>query len=542
MVQLPIGIEDQLSGVVDLLEMKAYFNEGDSGETIRADAIPADMADLAASKRLELIEAIADVDDELGEIFLEDGEITADLLRAAIRRATIGLEFVPVFCGSAFKNKGVQPLLDGVVHYLPSPDEVTNTGLDLNDNEKPVELTSDPKAPLVALAFKLEESRFGQLTYMRIYQGTLEKASTIINSVNRKKVKVPRVVRMHSAEMEDIQEAPAGEIVAMFGVDCATGDTFTDGKTRIAMTSMFVPDAVISLSIAPEDRSAAQNFSKALGRFSKEDPTFRVSVDKDSGETIISGMGELHLFIYVERMKREYNVPCVTGQPQVQYREAITKRAEFNYTHKKQSGGAGQYGRVQGYIEPLAEDAEDPTAFEFVNHLVGNAIPPGFIPAVERGFKESSEKGPLLDMPVNGVRVVLQDGLAHAVDSSEMSFRLAAQGAFRQAFETAGAIITEPVMDVDIEAPVEFQGDVISGVNQRKGLITDTAGEDAYVRIKADVPLANMFGYSTVLRSSTQGKGEFSMEYREHRPVTRDVQEELISEHIKAKAAARKEK
>lgn len=534
-VHVPIGLEENHAGVVDLVRNEAVTFHGPNGNDIKIEPVPENMKALVAEKRRELIEAVAEVDDELGELFLMGEEPTTEQLKAAIRRATVAREFAPLFMGSAFKNKGVQLLLDGVVDYLPAPHEVSNVALDLNDEEKPVELAADPKAPLVGLAFKLEEGRFGQLTYLRIYQGTIAKGGSIVNTSTGKKLKVPRLVRMHSEEMEDVSEAKAGEIVALFGVDCKSGDTFTSGDVNLAMTSMKVPEPVMSLAVSPKSRAETANFSKALSRFQREDPTFKVRLDEESGQTIISGMGELHLDIYIERMKREYKCEVDVGEPRVNYRECITQRATFDYLHKKQSGGSGQYGRVVGYVEPLEEGNQDVV---FENGIIGNAISPGYILACDKGFKEAAQTGGLIGHPVEGIKIVLTDGASHAVDSSEMAFKLAALAAFRTVFEKAKPKILEPVMSVEITVPGEFQGTVIGNVNRRKGTIKDSTAEGDDVIISCDVPLKNMFGYSTELRSMTQGKGEFTMEYASHQPVTQDVQAELMAEYGKKRAAA----
>ncbi|XP_031113212.1 elongation factor G-2, mitochondrial [Ipomoea triloba] len=526
-VQVPIGLEDDFKGLIDLVHMKAYHFHGSSGEKVVTEDIPADMEAFVADKRRELIEAVSEVDEKLAESFLSDEPISNDDLEEAIRRATVAREFVPVFMGSAFKNKGVQPLLDGVLNYLPCPIEVGNYALDQNNSEEKVMLTGSPTGPLVALAFKLEEGRFGQLTYLRIYEGVIRKGDFMINVNTGKKIKVPRLVRMHSNEMEDIQEAHAGQIVAVFGVDCATGDTFTDGSVRYTMTSMNVPEPVMSLAVSPVSKDSGGQFSKALNRFQKEDPTFRVGLDPESGQTIISGMGELHLDIYVERIRREYKVEATVGKPRVNFRETITQRADFDYLHKKQSGGQGQYGRVTGYVEPLEPGSS--TKFEFDNIIVGQAIPSNFIPAIEKGFKEAANSGSLIGHPVENIRVVLTDGASHAVDSSELAFKLAAIYAFRQCYTAARPIILEPVMLVEIKVPTEFQGTVTGDINKRKGVIVgnDQEGDDSV--ITAHVPLNNMFGYSTSLRSMTQGKGEFTMEYKEHSSVSHDVQTQLVN-------------
>ncbi|MBX9769427.1 MAG: elongation factor G [Bdellovibrionales bacterium] len=537
-VQTPIGLEDKLEGLIDLVQMKAFYFKGDSGEEIIETAIPAEYADKAATLRQELISKLADLDDAIAEKFLNEQEPTLEEVKHAIRRSTIDLKLVPVFCGSAFKNKGVQLLLDGVSSYLPSPLEVTNEALDQSNNEAKVTLESTPDKPLVMLAFKLDDGRYGQLTYMRVYQGRVKKGDFIYNQVNQKKVKVPRLVRMHSADMEDVEDAMAGDIVALFGVDCSSGDTFTDGEVNYTLTSMHVPDAVISLSIAPKDKAGDANFSKALNKFTKEDPTFRVHRDEESSETIISGMGELHLEVYVERMKREFQCEVVTGKPRVAFREAITKRADYNYTHKKQTGGSGQFAKIGGYMEPipLGEDKN----YEFVNAVVGGAIPREFIPACDKGFQEQLKKGLLIGHQIVGVRMVVNDGGYHDVDSSEMAFRIAAMAAIRETYEKAQPVVLEPIMKLEVSAPEEFQGSVLGQINQRRGMILGSQATEGYGIVQAEVPLTEMFGYSTDIRSATQGKGEFTMEFSRYAPVPRNVQEELVKKYKEKRAAENK--
>ncbi len=538
MIALPIGAEDRFLGVVDLVEMKANYYDGDNGENIRIEEIPADLLEAAKERRHELIAAMGDFDDKVAELYLEDKEVSADLLRAALRKATLSLKFIPVMCGSAYKNKGVQLLLDAVTHYLPNPSEVTNQAHDQKNNEEKVLLESVPNKPFVGLAFKLEDGRFGQLTYMRIYQGKVSKGDWIINSSNQKKVKVPRLVRMHADEMHDIESAEAGDIVAMFGIECASGDTFTDGTIHYTMTSMHVPNAVISLAVAPKDKAGQANFSKALNRFSKEDPTFRVHRDEESAQTIISGMGELHLEIYIERMKREYNCEVIAGKPQVAYRETITQKTDFMYQHKKQTGGSGQYAKIAGIFEPLPADAVE--TYEFVDAIVGGKIPREFIPSCDKGFQEQLKKGLLIGAPVVGFRVTINDGAYHAVDSSDMAFKICAMTAVREFYAKCKPIILEPIMKLQTQAPEEFQGSVVGQINQRRGVILNTGTQNHYVQIDAEVPLSEMFGYSTDLRSCTQGKGEFTMEFLKYAPVPRNVQEELVKIHQEKKAAENK--
>ncbi|KAG7441953.1 translation elongation factor G [Guyanagaster necrorhizus] len=541
-VQIPIGVEDEFKGVVDLVNWRSIYNDGYKGiEVIVKDEIPPDLLDLAKEKRVELIEQLAEVDEEIGDLLLIDEEPTNQQLNDAIRRATLGLKFSPVFLGSAIKNTAVQPLLDGVCAYLPNPSEAEIVAHDTTKpvSAPPVPLYPAANAPLVGLAFKLEEGRFGQLTYMRVYQGTLKKANVIFNARTDKKVKVPRLVRMHSNEMEDIESIGPGEICAIFGVECSSGDTFTDGSTSFSMTSMFVPEPVISLALKLNGKETP-NFARALNRFKKEDPTFRVHLDQESKETIISGMGELHLEIYVERMRREYNVDCTTGKPQVAFRETVTKRSPFNFTHKKQTGGSGQFARVIGYIEPMEPDPETGVDVEFVNQVMGGNIPSNFIPGVERGFHVALEKGTLSGNPISGVRMVLQDGAFHAVDSSELAFRLATVGAFREAYHPAKPVVLEPIMNVEVVSPAEFQSTVIGGINTRRGTIVDSEIRDDEFSCSAEVALNDMFGYSNQLRGSTQGKGEFSMEYKNHMPVIPPLQKQLEEEYKKSIPAAKK--
>jgi elongation factor G len=525
LMQIPIGLEAEHEGVIDLIDMKARYFEGPSGDDVRTAEIPAALQAQAEEKRAEMLDAVSMYSDELMEAMLEE-KVTPELIHAAIRKGTISLELTPVFLGSAYKNKAIQPLLDAVTRYLPSPVEVTNEALDLSKGEAKVTLSSDVTAPFVALAFKLEEGRFGQLTYIRVYQGQLKKGDTIVNSRTGRDVRVGRLVRMHSDEMEDILDASAGDIVGLFGVDCASGDTFTSDKIQYSMTSMHVPDPVIHLSIKPKDKKAQTNVGKALQRFTKEDPTFRARVDEESGETIISGMGELHLDVYVERMKREYNAEVETGAPQVAYREAISRKAEFNYTHKKQTGGSGQFGRVAGYVEPMAEGD-----FQFVDETFGGSIPKEFISSVEKGFKSMIGKGRLIGFPVTGFRVVINDGAAHSVDSSDNAFQAAGRGAFRAVYSSARPQILEPIMKVSVEGPLEFQGAFVRTVMQRRGVIIGTTEEEGFVRVDTEVPLAEMFGYSTDLRSSTQGKGEYTMEFAKYAPVPSEVHKELVEKY-----------
>ena len=521
LMQIPIGLEDSFSGVVDLVSMKAQYFEGANGEEVRTGEIPAEIFEKAQAQREELLDAASMFSDELMEAILED-RIREDLIYEAVRAGTLSRKLTPVFMGSAYKNIGVQLVLDGVNQYLPSPHEVKNVALDTDHDEKEVTLMTDPEMPVVALAFKLEVTPYGQLTYLRIYQGSIGKGDDLIITRTRKKIKVGRLVRMHADEMEDLARAYAGDIAALFGVECRSGDTFTDGRLSFSMSSMFVPDPVISLAIAPKDHKSQNNMSRALNRFVKEDPTFRSHVDQESGETIISGMGELHLDVYVERMRREFNSEVETGNPQVAYREAITHRTSFDYIHKKQTGGSGQYGRVAGFMEPSNDGV-----YEFINQVKGGVIPTEFLPAVDKGFQSCLKKGRVLGFPVLGMKVTVNDGQFHSVDSSERAFMQAAKGAFKQAYMKAKPVILEPIMKVSVESPSEFQGNVMGSINQRRGLITSFTEDGIFTTVEAEAPLADMFGYATVLRSLTQGKAEFTMEFSRYAKVPESIAEEL---------------
>jgi elongation factor G len=537
MTQIPIGLEGDHVGVVDLVEMKALYFEGEQGQQIREAPIPAALEAQAEEYREILLDVVSMFSDELMEAVLEE-TVTPAQIHRAIREATIAEQITPVLLGSAYKNKGVQPLLDAVVSWLPCPTEVTNHAIDLaqggESEEVEVVVPSDPTAPLVALAFKLEEGRYGQLTYMRVYQGVMQKGDFMVNLRGNKKVKIGRLVRMHASEMEDIDEASAGDIVAVFGVDCYSGDTFTDGSVRLAMTNIMVPAAVISLTITPKDNKAQANMSKALQRFTKEDPTFRVSTDAETSETIIAGMGELQLDVYVERMRREYGAAVETSPPQVAYRETISQRAEFDYTHRKQTGGSGQYGRVVGFIEPLDEGE-----YEFVEQIKGGVIPREFIPSCDKGFRSVLAKGRLIEAPVTMVRVTINDGRAHTVDSSDVAFQEACRGAWRDAYHRAAPIILEPMMKVQVEGPSEFHGAIVATMMQRRGVVEGVNEQDAYCQVDAEVPLSEMFGYATTLRSATQGTAEFTMEFSRYAQVPRQIQDAVIADHNERKAPRR---
>ncbi len=529
-MQLPIGLEADFEGVVDLVRMQAVYFDGPNGESIRIETIPSTLRSLANQKREELIDAAAIFSDELTEAALEEEDIAPELLLSAVRRGTLARRLTPVYMGSAYKNKGVQPLLDAVVHLLPCPLDVENQAFDTQNEETPVILQTDSKKAPVALAFKVEDRPYGQLTYIRVYQGSIRKSDTIINLRTGKKLKVGRVVRMHADQMEDIAGIAAGYIGALFGIASASGDTLVSPVTRLTMTSIYVPEPVISLAISPQDHKSEINMSKALNRFTKEDPTFKTYVNQETGDTIISGMGELHLEIYIERIRREYQAAVSTGIPRVAYRETITEKARFNYTHKKQTGGAGQYGRVAGYMEPIADQE-----FVFESKIAGGAIPTQFIPACEKGFRKLLSKGPKLEFPVTGIKIVINDGASHAVDSSEMAFQAAARGAFLEAYAKAKAVILEPVMKVVVETPPEFQGAVMGSLNQRRGIIVGSQDEGYLCAIEANIPLGEMFGYATVLRSLTKGKAQFTMEFLSYKRVPENIIAEIVKQTAEGK-------
>jgi len=534
LLQIPIGLEAEHEGVVDLVRMKALLFDGEHGETVREAEIPAPLRVEAESRREELLDAASLFSDELTEAVLED-RVTEALVHAAIRRGVLARELTPVLLGSAYKNKGVQPLLDAVVRYLPDPTEVANEARDLDaeGEERRFPVSNDPDDFLLALAFKLEDGPYGQLSYLRLYQGRLAKGDTIHNSRSGRRVKVGRLVRMHADAMEDIESAVAGDIVALFGVDCATGDTFTDGTRRAAMASMHVPEPVISLAIRPRDRADQDRLARALQRFTKEDPTFRVGSDEETGDTVVRGMGELHLEVYLERMRREYGADVETSPPQVAYRETLGRAVPFDYTHKKQTGGAGQYGRIVGVLEPWPE-----APFAFESRVTGGNVPTEFIPAVEKGFAASLAKGPAIGAPVVNVKVTLADGNAHAVDSSDRAFQEAARGAFRRFYPQGAPRVLEPLMLVSVETPREHQGEAMASLMQRRAIVLGTTEDPEFVRIDAEVPLAEMFGYATVLRSLTQGKATFSMEFRRYAPAPEAVAEELRRRHQESRRGA----
>ncbi|XP_014215435.1 elongation factor G, mitochondrial isoform X2 [Copidosoma floridanum] len=544
-LQLPIGLESECKGVVDLIHRKALYFEGNFGEVIRKDEVPQNMKSDVEARRQELIEHLSNVDDALGEAFLTESNISEKDIKDAIRRTCLKRTFTPVLLGTALKNKGVQPLLDAVLDYLPNPGEVENLAFLQKKEGESEKILLNPerssKHPFVGLAFKLEAGKFGQLTYFRCYQGMLKKTDTIHNTRTARKVRVARLVRLHSNTMEDVNEIYAGDIFALFGVDCASGDTFvTEKNSSLSMESIYVPEPVVSMSIAPKNTKDRENFSKAIARFTKEDPTYRYVWDNENKETIVSGMGELHLEIYAQRMEREYNCPVLLGKPKVAFRETLVSPIQFDYLHKRQSGGAGQYARVIGVLEPLP--AHKNINIEFSDETVGTNVPKQFVPGIQKGFLTMCEKGLLSGHKVAGVKFRLIDGANHIVDSSEFAFECAAQGALRDCFENGTWQVLEPIMLVEITGPEEFQGSVMGQLNRRKGIIVSIDSNDGWFTIYAEVPLNEMFGYSGELRSSTQGKGEFTMEYSRYSPTTADVQEQLITRYQESLGIIQKKK
>lgn len=530
-MQIPIGAEADFQGVVDLITMKAYFHEGSQGENVIESEIPADLREKAETQRAEMLEAVSLYDDEMMELLLEEQEIPADMIYGAVLKGVRSLDLVPVYMGTAFKNKGVQPLIDAICRYLPSPlDAAPMKAKAIGNENEEVLLKPDESLPLVAMAFKIAEEQFGQLTYTRIYQGVLRKGDSVTNARTGKKMRVGRLVQMHANDRKNIDEAGAGEIVAMIGVDCASGDTYYGEGAEVTCESMFIATPVISYSIAAAESDGVDKLSEALQRFMKEDPTFRVNTDEENNETIISGMGELHLDIYIERIRREYKVDVVVGPPQVNYREAISAPAPFDYSHKKQTGGRGQFGAVQGDIEPIPEEeATDGVEFIFENHIKGGNIPGEYIGACEKGFRDVMEKGPLAAYPMVSVKVHLRDGKYHEVDSSDLAFRIASRQAMKQAVAKARPQLLEPIMKVEVETPGEFQGGVIGDLSSRRGVIQGMdSGEDVTV-VNASVPLSEMFGYATGLRSMTAGKATYTMEFLNYSAVPGSMQEEIIA-------------
>ena len=530
-LQLPIGVGADFEGVIDLVEMQALYFDGPQGEDIRTEAIPQRLLDAAQEARHEMLETLSLHDDEL----LEERDITPAAIRKAVRSATLLRQIVPVMMGTAYKNKGIQPLLDAVCSYLPSPLDRNSFARNHDNGGAEVILSCDPDAPLVAMAFKIVDETFGQLSYTRIYQGSLSKGKTYRNARTNKMVRVGRIVRMHANNRQDIDIAGPGDIVAMVGVECASGDTFCDEKLNYSLESIYVADPVIRLSITPASSADEDRMGKALNRFMKEDPTFRVTTDPETGETVIAGMGELHLDVYVERMRREYKANVTVGAPKVSYREAPTVESKYDYRHKKQTGGSGQFAHVVGRLIPLGEDAL--TQYEFEDNISGGRIPGEYIPAVDKGFQMALKKGPVAGYEIVNCKMALDDGSYHDVDSSEMAFRIAAVEAFKQAFLASKPVLLEPIMNVEIETPTQFQGSIVGDLNSRRGMVMGAENRESFAVIRAQVPLANMFGYATIVRSLSQGMASFTMELASYKPVPAKIAEVIIAARKKEQMA-----
>ena len=522
LMQIPIGLEENFEGIIDLISRKARYFTGTNGEQVIEKEIPEEYRAKTEEMREILIDAVSMFSDELAEAFL-DGNETEEMIYAAVRKATISLELTPVFIGSAYKNKGVQLLLDAVIRYLPDPTERINIAHDKDEDMRNITLESDPDLPVVALAFKLENQQYGQLTYIRIYQGTIKKGSELLNARTGNKIKAGRLVKMHADNMEDITSASAGDIVALFGIDCALGDTFNSGNNCLTMRQSYIPKPIISLALGITDNKDQEKLAKALSRFTKEDPTFKANVDEETNETIVHGMGELHLNIYIERIKREYGVNLEVTAPKVSYRETFTKAVEFDYIHKKQTGGHGQFARIKGILTHSGKDESI-----FVDKVRGGNIPSQFMPGCEKGFLSSLNKGELAGFPVVGVKMTLDDGDFHAVDSSPLAFEIATRSAFRENYHKAKPIILEPVMKVSVETPSEFRGNIMAIINQNRGTVLDTVIDEHFTRIDSEMPLSETFGLATDFRSVTQGKADFTMEFSKYKPLPKNLEEELL--------------
>ncbi|MDZ4820165.1 MAG: elongation factor G [Planctomycetota bacterium] len=542
LMQLPIGKEDKFQGVVDLITMKAYYFDGENGEKVREEEIPADLKDDAAKFRAAMLESLAMYSDEMMELMLSEEPVPDDLIHSVIKQASQTQDLTPVYMGSAYKNKGVQKLLDAVVRYLPSPLERQISAKAHNNPDEKFPLEPDPKKPLVAMAFKVMDDPHGQLTFTRIYQGTITKGETYYNQRTGQKQRFSRLVKMHSDKRTEIDSAEAGDIVAIMGVDAASGDTYSSEYKYCTLENMFIPEPVIKMAISPVNRDGADKLSKALQRFSREDPTFRLATDEETSETVIAGMGELHLEIYVERIRREYKVEVEVGAPKVSYREAPTATAEYNYKHRKQTGGSGQYAHIVGKFEVLPESTEEAPndgIYEYVNKVVQGRIPKEFIPSIDKGFKASLSKGPIAGFPIVGVRCIVEDGSYHDVDSSDMAFQICAQGCFRETFLNAKPVLLEPIMKLEVEVPTSFQGTVAGELTSRRGMILSTEMQGATAIIEGEVPLSETFGYSTDLRSMTQGQGTFTMEFSKYARVPSSIQQEIVADKKKQLVGAK---
>jgi elongation factor G len=528
-IQINMGIAESFQGIIDLITMQAVTFQGDKGEGVIYGPIPAEHAVRAAKAREKMLDALSMYNDRMTELLLEEKPIENEMIRQTIREATINRDIVPLMMGSAFRNKGVQPLMDAVCDFLPSPMDRSSFARDHDNEGTEIPLASDPDAPLVAMVFKITDESFGQLSYVRVYQGQIIKGRQYRNARTNRMQRIGRIVRMHANDRQDITDAGPGDIIALLAVDCASGDTICGDGVNYSLESIFVADPVISLSVTPKSSADQERMAKALSRFMKEDPTFRVSTDPKTGQTVIAGMGELHLDVYIERMRREFKAEVTVGVPNVSYREAPTIEAEFNYKHRKQTGGSGQYAHVVGRLIPLPEDAE--SSYEFEDNITSGRIPTEYIPAVNKGFQAAMKKGPLAGYEIVGCKMCLDDGSYHSVDSSEMAFRIAARDAFIEAFKKSRPCLLEPIMNVEIEMPGEFQGPVVGDLNSRRGIILGTETRDSYTIVRAEVPLASMFGYATVIRGMTKGTGTFSMEMSRYAKVPVKISEEILEQH-----------
>lgn len=534
-VQIPIGAESEFQGVVDLVTRRALYFDGSDGQDVRAEAVPDELAEAADQARQHMLESLAMYSDELMEHLLSEEEVSEELVHEVIRQATVSQQMTPVLMGTAYRNKGVQPLLDAVVRYLPSPLETETAAWAHNDPHQSVSLAPDPEQPAVAMAFKIAEDPYGALTFMRIYQGTLTKGGTYHNQRSGRKERFSRIVRMHADQREDVDQATAGDIVAVLGVECASGDTYASERGYCTLQSMFVPEPVIKMAIAPAVRDGADRLSKALQRFRREDPTLQVRSDEETGETIIAGMGELHLEVYVQRIRREFGVDVEVGAPKVNYREAPTRAAKFNVRHRKQTGGSGQYAHIVGRLDIIDETDEEDAgeSFIFEENVTGGRIPKQYIPAIEKGFRRELPKGPVAGFPVVGLRVVIDDGSYHDVDSSEMAFQTVARTTMRETFSKTRPVLLEPVMKIEIECPSQFQGPVVGDLTSRRGIVMATEVDGPIARVEGEVPLANTFGYSTDVRSLTQGQGTFTLEFARYKRLPPSIAREVIEDRKK---------
>lgn len=533
MMQIPIGAEQNFEGVVDLITGKAIYFDGSQGENLRYEEVPESLKEEYEQSRKDMLESLSMYSDELMEMLLEEQEISEEVIHRVVKNATLARQMTPVFMGSAYKNKGVQPLLDAIARYLPSPVErearAFRTDPDTGEEEK-FELAPDSSKPLVAMAFKIVEDPYGTLTFMRIYQGKIVKGESYYNQRTGKKERISRVFRMHADQREELDEAYAGDIVAVIGIDCSSGETFCEEPNYCTLESIFVPEPVIQVAIKPVETRDADKMGKALYRFRKEDPTLTVKTDPESGETLIAGMGELHLDVYVERIRREYKVEVETSAPKVNYREAPTESIEFDTKHKKQSGGSGQFAHIRGIMSPIPEDDTSGEQFIFEEQITGGVIPSNYLPAIEKGYRASLEKGPVAGYPVVNLKILVNDGSYHAVDSSDLAFRICAQTSLRENFPRTKPAILEPIMKIDIECPENFQGNVVGDLSSRRGMITSTETSGSSCHLIGEVPLAETFGYSSILRGMTQGQGVFSMEFLKYKRVPTSIQEEIIRE------------